>query len=99
GVSSVAGRAGGAAGGGAGRAYGTKGGSGPGRATAGTADNNIVLSATGWAGIKPGQTKSIDITVDNTANSYSSYVKDVKLDTGHAGVEADGTQDGIDTGN
>src|SRR5262249_25623946 len=34
-----------------------------------------------------------------TANSYSSYVKDVKLDTGHAGVEADGTQDGIDTGN
>jgi hypothetical protein len=83
----------------AGYAYWTNGGSGSGTATAGTADNNIVLSATGWAGIKPGQTKNVDITVDNTANSYSSYVKDVKLDPAHAGVEADGTQDGIDTGN
>jgi len=65
----------------AGYAYWTNGGSGSGTATAGTADNNLVITASGWAGFKPGQTKNVDVNLDNSANSYSSYVKNVVLDT------------------
>lgn len=77
-------------------AYWTNGGTGSGTATVGTADDNLVLSAEGWADIQPGQIDNVDINIDNTANTYDSYVKNVVLDS--TVVNVDGTDDGIDTG-
>jgi hypothetical protein len=80
-----------------GYAYWTNGGSGSGTAQIGTTTDNLTIEATGWANLVPGSSKQVDVRFNNP-NSFSSHVKKVVLNPGHAGVETDGTADGIDTG-
>ncbi len=75
-------------------AYWSNGGSGSGTAAAGSAGDNLVISASGWAGIQPGQTKDVDIKIDNSANSYSSHVDNIVLDT--SGITIDAGHSGCD---
>lgn len=79
-------------------AYWTNGGTGSGTAAAGTADDNLVLSADGWAGIQPGQTDDVNIYIDNP-NTYDSYVKNVVLDLTMGDGDGISTSDpGCDSG-
>src|SRR4051794_25905401 len=78
-------------------AYWTNGGTGSGTASTGNTSDNLTITATGWGGLVPGDSKDVSVTLSNP-NTFTSHVKKVTLDPAHAGTEADGTADGIDTG-
>jgi hypothetical protein len=68
-------------------AYWTNGGSGSGTAQVGTTTDNLVVTASVPSQLTPGNARTINITIDNTANDFASFVKRIRLDTSKAGAD------------